>query len=632
MLTKEQEHVISLIEESKSLLLTGKAGTGKTHLVNIFKQDLNKKKVNHISVSFTASSAKLVGGETIHSFLITPKRLLPLAQEMTSELNKAKKIVKKNLEKHSEGMSSQSLNVYLNIISSLGSTEVFFIDEISMVSPELLHCFIQSIEFSRSIFFSKGFRSILGDYDLIKFSMLKEDSKKQMPTFVMTGDFFQIPPIMQSNLDLKRKRDRNRDDFAVLRFAASEYLHFLTNFRKSGCPSEDKNELEQKFNNFDKAVRDLIREDMDASFFTLPMLKQICSPYSGWTLKCLKQTRFVFDSFTDLVGPTYSEPQKKWPYKELRDRSMISEVELHQSQRQKGDADYIKILDMIRIGGFCVWNSTQAKFVHPEKLHEVPDVWPSHLKEKLRKRVDAPIPSNSVRIVLKNEEASNFNRKEMEKLENETLKVIQAQEFYIENKGAQHGELRVLLGNDDGLGESEKKLIANFKEEYPSECRDLQNFEFKLGAKVIVTRNIDKKNGIINGLTGTVVACKKQSIEILTENQNRVWIEMVEHLRPLSLNKFYCIKYLPAILGWAITSCRCQGMTLSYAEICLNMQYTCGHLYTAFSRLTSLESLSIKLPVSNSGNKLSIDFFMETQVFGCHPISYQKFGVANCNS
>ena len=118
----------------------------------------------------------------------------------------------------------------------------------------------------------------------------------------------------------------------------------------------------------------------------------------------------------------------------------------------------------------------------------------------------------------------------------------------------------------------------------------------------------------------------EKSIEIKGEDGIRNWIDMTEQVYQLGKEKYYCIKHIPIILGWAITSCRCQGMTLSAAEVHLSLQYTSGHMYTAVSRLTSLESLSLVLPTAkSSGKTLSLDFFMETQAFGCHPIVYQRF-------
>ena len=179
--------------------------------------------------------------------------------------------------------------------------------------------------------------------------------------------------------------------------------------------------------------------------------------------------------------------------------------------------------------------------------------------------------------------------------------------------------------NRGDVTEENKASIKQFKNDNPYDCKELESVYFKIGAKVIVTRNIDKKKGIINGLMGTVVSFGEDSIEIRTENSQNLCVEMTEQVHQVGTNRYYCIKYIPIILGWAITSCRCQGMTLSYAEIHLSLQYTCGHIYTAISRLKSLESLSVILPVSKSGKTLSLDFFMETQAFSCHPIVYNLY-------
>lgn len=72
-ITSEFEQTLKLIEEGHSLFLTGKAGTGKSTLIQHFKKN-TKRKVAFLAP--TGLAAVNIGGQTIHSFFGFPGRLL----------------------------------------------------------------------------------------------------------------------------------------------------------------------------------------------------------------------------------------------------------------------------------------------------------------------------------------------------------------------------------------------------------------------------------------------------------------------------------------------------------------------------------------------------------------------------
>lgn len=67
-LNADQKKGYDLIMEGKSLFLTGKAGTGKTYLIDSVVNQLNKEKKNVIILAFTGIAAMNAKGVTIHSF------------------------------------------------------------------------------------------------------------------------------------------------------------------------------------------------------------------------------------------------------------------------------------------------------------------------------------------------------------------------------------------------------------------------------------------------------------------------------------------------------------------------------------------------------------------------------------
>ena len=64
--TPEQE-AISIIEKNDSIHIDGRAGTGKTFIVNKVIQELKNQKIKYLCFSPTNKGARLINGTTIHS-------------------------------------------------------------------------------------------------------------------------------------------------------------------------------------------------------------------------------------------------------------------------------------------------------------------------------------------------------------------------------------------------------------------------------------------------------------------------------------------------------------------------------------------------------------------------------------
>ena len=618
--TPEQENVISKVCDLNSVVLTGKAGTGKTYVVNSAKKELDIMGVKHASLSFTASSSKLIGGNTIHSHLLTHNKMLPLGMFMSKEFTKVKGIVENVLKSLSDPSKAKKNMATVSLMTHLATTQVFFIDEISMISPELLYALMASIEISKRSVSDPRFKAFIAkdwckDISGIDKVDLESVSPRSMPAMVMTGDFFQIPPIAQAPTD-HQSRKRGRDEG----FSNSEFqkLNRIA-IAYSNALSSPENDLNATFAELEKEARASIREDLNLDHFTLPMLKQMGSSYSTWVLRSIRDTRFIFDSFRDLVGTTVTS---RSPYSTLKDRCGLIDVTLEHPQRQATDELFVDVLNCLRMGGFCVWNPRNAEYIHPDMRSsgKKPPSWPQHLKNALKKRVGAPSPSSAVRIYLRNVDALTYNKSRLEEIAEPTSSVS-AREFYVKDYGKK-SETRTAI---ESVEQSKVEVVKEFINTFPHECRDREPFEFKHGAKVIVTRNLDKENNIVNGTTGVVTDHSTTSVQIETNDGQRHWIDTCETVHHLGGRDYYCIRYTPLILGWAITTCRCQGMTLPAVEIHLSLQYTCGHLYTCVSRVSTLDSLSIVLPVAkSSGKSLPLDFFMDTQAFACHPINFAR--------
>ena len=152
-LSEEQKRVLKLVvDEQKSVFFTGSAGTGKSVLLReIIKSLRSKWRAQPDRVAVTASTglaACNVGGVTVHSFAG-----IGLGKDDTPELVKK---IKRNLK---------AKNRWLR-------TKILIVDEISMVDGELFDK-LESI--ARSV---RGSGRPFGGIQL-----------------VITGDFFQLPPV-----------------------------------------------------------------------------------------------------------------------------------------------------------------------------------------------------------------------------------------------------------------------------------------------------------------------------------------------------------------------------------------------------------------------------------------------------
>ncbi|MTB49434.1 ATP-dependent RecD-like DNA helicase [Lewinella sp. W8] len=144
-LSEEFNYALERIEAGAHLFITGRAGTGKSTLLQIFRRSTQK---NVVVLAPTGVAALNVQGQTIHSLFNFPPRLL---QSRDIRANRRYK------------------RLFMNL-------ETLIIDEISMVRADVMEAVDYALKLNRSS--SKPFGGV---------------------QVILFGDLFQLPPVVSTN-------------------------------------------------------------------------------------------------------------------------------------------------------------------------------------------------------------------------------------------------------------------------------------------------------------------------------------------------------------------------------------------------------------------------------------------------
>jgi len=186
-----------------NVFLTGGAGVGKSYITNEVITDYRKRGKQVVSLGSTGVSAVNIGGFTVHSFFV-----FGIASNF-DELNAGDKRAKKRLS---------------DLKKILKATDLIIIDEISMVSTDLL--------------------------DMIAYRL---NNYGYLGKVLFVGDFFQLPPVQKQNnrndvfgekLYAFESMAWERFDLMVIeltemkRTTDAEFTHILSKVRKGICDEE----------------------------------------------------------------------------------------------------------------------------------------------------------------------------------------------------------------------------------------------------------------------------------------------------------------------------------------------------------------------------------------------------------
>lgn len=152
----KQKTALDILKAGKNVYLTGPAGSGKTHIINEYIAYLKHREVPVGITASTGIAATHIGGVTIHSWSGAG--------------------IKDNLsDREIEALTEKEY-----LYKRLSKTKVLIIDEVSMLSP-----------------------SLFDTVERICRAMKRNEEPFGGMQIILSGDFFQLPPIGQRGIDIE---------------------------------------------------------------------------------------------------------------------------------------------------------------------------------------------------------------------------------------------------------------------------------------------------------------------------------------------------------------------------------------------------------------------------------------------
>lgn len=136
---------------------------------------------------------------------------------------------------------------------------------------------------------------------------------------------------------------------------------------------------------------------------------------------------------------------------------------------------------------------------------------------------------------------------------------------------------------------------ASYTKQLDSQVLAPGSLVLKLGAQVMLLKNLNISDGLVNGARGIVVGYTSNGgIPIVKFKNNREYVAKPEKWAiKMPGGALITRKQIPLKLAWAFSIHKSQGLTLDCVEMSLSKVFEAGQAYVALSRAQSLDSIRI---------------------------------------
>ena len=227
-------------------------------------------------------------------------------------------------------------------------------------------------------------------------------------------------------------------------------------------------------------------------------------------------------------------------------------------------------------------NSVFQKCLNEIRIGEISEETKKILFECSKKKIKN-IDSDIIptRLYSCNKDVDKINNEELIKLNNDI------KEYFVESK------ISINKNNNYNIENEFLEMISN---NLDKNSQYINKLELAIGAQVMLIKNIDTENGLVNGSRGIIV-CFNHNYYPVVKFLNGFEKEIEPISWQFDFNDRFKItkKQIPLKLAWAISIHKSQGCTLDFVEISIGSSiFAYGQAYVALSRVRNLEGLFIK--------------------------------------
>ncbi|MBK9285980.1 MAG: helix-turn-helix domain-containing protein [Sphingobacteriaceae bacterium] len=275
------EQVLGFINQtSKSVFLTGKAGTGKTTLLKYIKSNTYK---NMAIVAPTGVAAINAGGSTIHSFFQFP--FTPFIPQFNDDGTYKKNVTSVFTQKYTK----QRLSIFRNL-------DVLVIDEVSMVRADMMDQIDACLKFTRKKWdLPFGGVQVLLIGDMFQLAPVINSEEQNILKSVYKGFYFFNSLIIQKEPPVYIELEK------IFRQKESNFIELLNKVRNNRLGLKDLGELNEKY-------KKEISDEERLTYITLTTHNKKAEEINSNSMSKIKEKEFSYKAKVEGIFQEKSYP------------------------------------------------------------------------------------------------------------------------------------------------------------------------------------------------------------------------------------------------------------------------------------------------------------------------------------